>query len=529
MVLQDRYRIDGPLGSGAMGSVFRAHDLRLDTACALKQVTLHGLPPEARREALDRITAEARLLSRLAHQGLPRVHDVFSEGGRHYLVEDLVDGISLDAEVETRGRPGLHEQEVREIALAILDILEYLHSQQPPIVHRDVKPGNIMRERSSGRIVLIDFGIARQFATSTHTSIGTWGYAPPEQYRGRAEPRSDLYALGASMHHLLSGRGPEVPFHFEPIGRLVPSVSPRLRDVIQIALAALPEGRYPHAAAMRDALRGHGPVLRRVVPLQTPTPRPAPPRPVSAPDRASAPTVEMVPPPRRGLHIVGRNERGYEEAENGTDGSILIHIPGGAATIGSNHAEDERPPHSVIFGDFWINKVPITNNQFRRFLSATGYAPDDRGWEGCARSWGEQAPVAGIAYADALAYCRWAELRLPTEEEWEYAARGPDGRRFPWGNAWDDTRCRHDLYGASRGAMTVGSYPEGASPFGCLDMVGNVPEWTASQYARYNGSKATPQQVLRGGSWNEDDPVLFRCARRTVDNGKQRAGFRCAL
>lgn len=188
---------------------------------------------------------------------------------------------------------------------------------------------------------------------------------------------------------------------------------------------------------------------------------------------------------------------------NEKDGSILVRIPAGPFQMGDSDQPD-NPPRTVNLPEFWIGKNDVTNAQYRGFVTATGHQSAGD-WQSYAQKWGDQAPVVNVSWNDAAAYCQWAGLRLPTEEEWEKAARGTDGRKYPWGNEWDASRCRNDASGAS----PVGSYPSGASPYGCLDMAGNVWQWTASLY-----DSSHDWRVLRGGSWYNYDAVYFRAACR---------------
>ena len=237
----------------------------------------------------------------------------------------------------------------------------------------------------------------------------------------------------------------------------------------------------------------------------------------------------------QGLRFVGKNARGFEEYENLEDGTVLIKIPGGTFTMGSNDREDEKPPHRVTLPACLLARVPVTNSQFARFVSATSHdAGSD--WKQYASEWGEQAPVVCVSWNDATAYCTWAGLRLPTEEEWEYAARGPQSLVYPWGNAWDPSRCRNSE-GSNGRTDPVGSFPSGASPFGCLDMTGSVWQWTSSWYDRYPGNTTSHDmfgqkvRVLRGGAWGNYGPTLFRGAYRDgvvpVDRYINN-GWRCA-
>lgn len=251
-VLQGRYRIEGPLGSGAMGNVYRVHDQRLHCDRALKVLATPTGTDDERQEAVRRFEQEASIVSNLHHQSLPPVQDFFSEQGRHFIVQALIEGVNLEQYLRMNGKPGLPEDWVVGVALQLLAALEYLHQQTPPIVFRDLKPSNVMSETATGRVFLIDFGIARHSTGATGTGIGTEGYAPPEQYAGRAEPRSDLYALAATVHHLLSGRAP-TPFHFEPIADLVSGVSGGVQALLAKGLQLNVNDRFSSAADMRSS------------------------------------------------------------------------------------------------------------------------------------------------------------------------------------------------------------------------------------------------------------------------------------
>jgi serine/threonine protein kinase len=189
------------------------------------------------RQAVAGFQREADMLAELSHEHIPRVYDRFSEQNRHYLVMEYVAGETLEEQLKAAGGK-LPEDRVIDIALQVLDTLEYLHHREPPVIYRDLKPSNIMIT-PSGQVKLIDFGIARHFQPlSSATMVGTQGYAPPEQYRGKVETRSDLYALGATMHHALSGRDPttEPPFSFPLLRKLCPQLNPALADLVSEAL-----------------------------------------------------------------------------------------------------------------------------------------------------------------------------------------------------------------------------------------------------------------------------------------------------
>jgi serine/threonine protein kinase len=255
-IVGGRYRVVKPLGGGGMKLVYLAEDLRLAARrCALAEVVDNFTNPDAQRQAIEAFQREADMLARLNNEHIPRVFDRFSEQNHHYLVMEYVDGATLEEEMKhTGGR--LAEPRVIDIALQILDTLAYLHGLEPPVIYRDLKPSNVMM-LANGQAKLIDFGIARHFQPLQNaTMIGTQGYAPPEQYRGKVELRSDLYALGATMHHALSGRDPanEAPFSFPLLATLCPDLKPALAALVDEALAYDVEHRVQSAEEFRRRL-----------------------------------------------------------------------------------------------------------------------------------------------------------------------------------------------------------------------------------------------------------------------------------
>lgn len=259
--MQDRYRIVGTLGAGGFSSVYQARDMRFPNVtklCAIKEMLISTPDPKMRELTIKSFEREASMLATLDHAAIPKVTDYFTEGDRSYLVLDLIRGKDLEHWLEEH-KELLDQATALDWAIQLCDALAYLHEQKPqPIVFRDVKPSNIMLDQHN-RIRLIDFGIAKVFETGDKgTMIGTEGYSPPEQYRGQAEPAGDIYAMGATLHHLLTKQDPrlEPPFTFaeRPINKVNPHVSPAFEALIMRCLNYDPKERFADARALQKAL-----------------------------------------------------------------------------------------------------------------------------------------------------------------------------------------------------------------------------------------------------------------------------------
>ncbi len=260
-----RYRIERMVASGGMGAVYRAVDKRFNKPCAVKEMLDDFQSESERAQSVEWFSREASLLLELNHQCIPRVRDFFVDGGRHYLVMDFIEGRTMGAVLEqeaaiagANGARGVTEARARQWGQQICSVLNYLHRLSPPIIFRDLKPTNIM-VTDNDDIKLIDFGIARTFQSQRQaTIIMTVGYAPQEQLIGNPEPRSDLYALGATLYRVLtrhdaSNNKPTI-FSFPPLRSLRPDVSLAFEQVIMKALAMFPDQRWPNAGEMERAI-----------------------------------------------------------------------------------------------------------------------------------------------------------------------------------------------------------------------------------------------------------------------------------
>lgn len=259
--LEDRYLILGMLGAGGMSSVYKGRDLHFPNVTklvAIKEMVNLIADQSMHEMIVKNFEREADLLATLSHPATPAIYDNFSHKKRSYLVMEFIDGDDLEA-ILAESADFLPEEKVIGWAIELCDVLSYLHNIQPePIIFRDIKPSNVMIDHHN-HVRLIDFGIARNFQPGEKgTMIGTEGYSPPEQYRGEASPAGDVYALGATLHHLLTKSDPrvEAPFSFaeRPARSINPLISPEIEAVISRALEYDPKDRYPSAMIMKEAM-----------------------------------------------------------------------------------------------------------------------------------------------------------------------------------------------------------------------------------------------------------------------------------
>src|SRR5216683_1793829 len=221
-LLKQRYRIINPVGQGGFGAVYKAADLQFgNRLVAIKEMSQSSLSSQELVEATEAFKREALLLAGLTHPNLPRIYEQFTDMGRWYLVMDFIEGETLEEHLDKLKDGKLPVEKVLEIGIQLCNVLEYLHMRQPPIIFRDLKPANVMLT-IHGHVYLIDFGIARHFKpgqAKDTTALGSTGYAAPEQYgKAQTTPRADIYALGATLHQMLSGKDPsDTPFHFAPL------------------------------------------------------------------------------------------------------------------------------------------------------------------------------------------------------------------------------------------------------------------------------------------------------------------------
>ncbi len=269
-ILNARYEIVRKIGGGGMGAVYLASDNNLGGVLrAVKEMIQTHIEDDQQEKAINDFKRESMILSTLDHPSIPTIYDYFfdEEESRFYLVMKYISGGDLSSRLRASSEGKIEEKTVTEWAIQIVDVLDYLHNQPSTIVYRDLKPSNIMIDGNSGRVMLIDFGIARSISQREEkgvTAVGTMGYAPPELFSGNVEPRSDIYSLGSTMFHLLTGADPQsnplLIFDFQKNPR-PRQINPRLSDQIERILMRAVEynadSRFTTAAEMRAALEDH--------------------------------------------------------------------------------------------------------------------------------------------------------------------------------------------------------------------------------------------------------------------------------
>jgi formylglycine-generating enzyme required for sulfatase activity len=560
------YTLVRRLGQGSFGVVWLAERRGkfLTTQVALK------IPTDDEPD-LQSIRQEAQAwLQASGHPNVLPVLDADEYDGQVVIVSEYAPDGTLAEWIKSHGGKAPTPEAAIGMAVGILSGLEHLHSRK--MIHRDLKPGNVLLQGETPR--LSDFGVSRILRTVASTNVaGTPAYMAPEMFDGDYSEQTDLWAVGVMLYRMISG---ELPFAHQGWGALyaaikedepqaLPAEVPsHVRSAIAKALAKDPAERFesalsmkrsilstafsgpattfaPRDAIFRDAPTHRGTVAERPVFPGYDLPQPAGPLSSTAPAvatpfaEASASSATGSRPgseasPRYSFWPFSKNPppmRGHD-----TDGAELAWIAPGEFAMGDADQPD-NPRRRVALEGFWIYRCPVTVSMYRVFAATTDHPmPEPPPW-----GWINDHPMVNVQWQDAVAYCKWARVSIPTEAQWEKASRGLDARKFPWGGNWDPNRCRcsRNNYADAGSTVSVGTYPMGASPFGIMDMAGNVWEWChemADNGASQNGADAGPRRVLRGGSWEGKIPADFRTSfrqRQFPSYMYYTIGFRCVL
>lgn len=546
-----RYQILHEVGRGSMGVVYKAYDTTIGRVVALKTLALEA-PPAERAQLAARLANEARSAGALDHPNIVTVYDAGEESGLFYVTMQFVEGATFQ-QLLAEGRL-LPLPQILDLFQQICTALEYAHERG--VIHRDLKPSNLMLARD-GSVKVMDFGLAKQGdagQTKSGVVVGTPSYVSPEQAGGkRVDRRSDIFSLGCVLYEMFTGEQAfpgqstttvifkilnEEPV---PIRAIDPTVPPALEATVKKCLAKDPYQRYGSCAEMAQDLRtfqaeSAAGTLRQApvtgtVPLPEKVGGAAP-----SPSRAAFPVYRVLAGALLLAALVGAVLGISRARRRAPVASDMVEIPGATFMMGRNDgAPEEGPAHPVSVASFYLDRTEVTNSAYARFVQATGHRPPAN-WSGSQPPAGaENLPVTGVSWADAAAFARWVGKRLPTESEWESAARGVGGRMYPWGMAFEGNRANSAELGQQK-PIPVGSLPAGASPYGILDLAGNVWEWAADDYAPYPGSTARPLEggsqlkTIRGGSFGSDASGVTTTVRsfELADHRSESIGFRCA-
>jgi serine/threonine-protein kinase len=538
-MLAGKYRIIERIGQGGMGIVYRAEHVVMGKLVAVK--VLNPLLSEDPK-FLEMFKAEARLASSFRHPNVLTVHDFGEDNGRFYLVMQLLEGKSIKTLLDER--KSFPPERAFAILLKICDAVAAAHRCM--IIHLDLKGENVFLMEGPGGddVKVLDFGLAQLSGSGPHglddeMTIGTVGYMAPEQIMGKTvDARADVYSLGVLAFEMLTG---ELPFPGRKKNDILSSqleneirkwpklphlkfVPKETRAVIYSAFSSDPDRRPESVEALADAFQRALNVVRKRT------------RPHAGGYEAGPPRQSVFAKLGAAIKRLVSSEPVRPPAPEG-----MVFVPGGEFKMGSGSGNlDERPSFRQHCEPFYIDVTPVTNLQYAKFVQATDHKPPTT-WKTLSFPPGTaNLPVTGITWQDAANYCAWAGKRLPTEIEWERAARGRSGRVYPWGNSWEPTYANWGgnprFYGGAT-IQPVGSFPNDKSSVGCMDMAGNVKEWTASWYKPYGPTDfktddfGEKYRVVRGGSYLSSDKQYLRSSHRShmrpTDMGD--VGFRCAM
>lgn len=559
-----------------MATVYLAQDPAIDRPVAIKLMAHQFAHDQKLR---DRFNQEARLVARLKHPAIIDIYDFGEYDDQPYLVMPYLTGGSL--------RDRLTRPFTLDEVVSLLDrlgpALESAH--RAGVIHRDIKPDNILFD-DEGNPYLSDFGIARQEGVTFGTAVlGTPSYISPEQVTGdkTISSRSDIYSLGAMVYELLAGRPPflgdTATLLSQHVQQSIPDIQPHnpdlpfaIQPVLEKAMAKEPANRYPTVTAFINTLRsllsaGQQQAITTIVesrPVLTPPTRQDTPPPIASPEVTPATPVSSPNGSTRSPYLVLAIGIGGvilfllvgailvwpavkpaltpaidDSRISDVDGMRQFYVPAGNFLMGNNNGEaDEQPQHTIYLDGYWIDETEVTNAMYAQCV-ADGSCSEPQNSNRYNHSDYTNHPIVMVDWDKAKTYCTWAGRTLPTEAQWEKAARGDDGRNYPWGNQ-SPTCDLLNYSGCIFDTTPVGGYLDGATPYGALDMLGNVWEWVVDWYAGdyYSNSPAQnplgPQfgdtRIIRGGSWTSNSSVTQITNRSELapDGHNYFVGFRCA-
>jgi formylglycine-generating enzyme required for sulfatase activity/predicted Ser/Thr protein kinase len=524
-VIDDRYEVVTILGEGGMGVVYKVSDNILSQVVALKTLLPAFVQHE---EALTRFINEVKVSLMLNHSNIIRVFDIRRTQDLYYMTMQYIEGFSLYDWLDENDKRDIGQ--VLEILKKICAGLEYAHRMGT--FHRDIKPANIMMTKQGG-VFLVDFGLAKLADGMGNITrlggAGTPNYMAPEQKRGgEIDQRADIYAMGVMAFEMFTGELPKLTM----ASQLNPKLNSKVDGVLTKSMASDPGERYGNILTfiedLADAL-----ATRKVAPGGG-----------GATVLEGATILEGATVLEGATMMEGAEAAPVQEARPKPPPESVIDmcmVPAGHFWMGSSlkegKNETEKPRHRIFLSTYYIDKFLVTNQVYRQFIKDTGH-PEPLFWADPQLN-NPLQPVVGVSWHDAMAYVEWAKKRLPTEGEWEKAAKGEENLIYPWGNEYADGMANVDFTLGQ--TSQVEQFPSGKSSYGCFDMIGNVWEWCLDWYdERYYATSPSenPQgpgkgqkKVIRGAAW---DTISFnaRNAFRFFADPEvksQNIGFRCVV
>lgn len=607
-ILNDRYRIARVVDQSNFGATYRAWDLTLDRTCLVEELFDTG-------SARAIFEYQSPRLLNLRFRYLARVYDSISPPGHSmFLILDVEEGENLQQILDQGGSPFPIAQALLWIS-KICDTLSYLHNLQPPLVHCNLKPANI-HVLKDGQPILIGLAAMAVYDSQTRnlpiTHAIEAGFSPPEQYgRGQVDERSDIYALGATLYTLLSGKllpesimikNKDVPTPLS-LSEMNPLVDPAVSTTVNRAIQVDPDRRFANASEFKQALtQGPQPIspphkpekkrsprmpfslrgllvafLKIILLLavigglvtsvwlganylkslvnRTPSTPPATSTLVKISTLPASPTSTLpVLPTRTPEPTIASSQISTPTILDqlnlwqDNNGVMMALVTAGKFIMGRDDSDPfESPQHEVYLDAFYIDQYEVTNAFYHACVTAGACLPPLELQSKRQSTYYENPdyadyPVIYVSWEMASTYCQWRGGRLPTEAEWEKAARGEDERSYPWGeqtascsiaNFWnDELNCLADV-------KKVGIFPENVSPYQVFDMAGNVWEWvqdwfSGTYYATSPaenppGPESGTHRVMRGGSWSNGAMSIRTTSRgrNLPDKGFNYVGIRC--
>ena len=515
LLIQDRYRALRIIGQGGFGKTFLAQDEGKPSKpkCVIKQFIYDD--PATLREAQRLFEQEAVRLDDLGkHPQIPELLAHCEQEGRQYLVQEFIDGENLLQELNRAGR--FSEVKIKELLLDLLPVLQFIHAGQ--VIHRDIKPENIIRRRSDGRLVIVDFGAAKMASQTalqkTGTTIGSAGYAAPEQAFGKALFASDIYSLGVSCLHLLTNVNPLTMY--DPVEGFAWRdflVNQRVSNELGAVLDKMTQ------PSVKQRYQSVSETLQVLQPKASASVTPQPTKQSFFSGLFSQPAQ-----PQRTPVSTSSNSL-ILDCGNGVK-LELVKVAAGSFNMGSNDYSSEQPTHRVNLREFLIGKYPVKQAQYQAVM---GTNPSNFK--------GDRNPVEQVSWHDAVKFCEelskriGQKVKLPTEAQWEYACRAGSNGKYCFG---DDVSKLGNYAWCNKNSGSK-THPVGeklANSWGLHDMHGNVCEWCEDVWhENYNGAPTDGsawltggeqnRRALRGGSWCN---VVINC--RSANRNRYNADFR---